>query len=71
MPARMKAEGGLDYIRIKLGTEPVCDGCKACKNQKRRRRNAERHSLTPNYPVWFLITPELLHNVTRNCILPL
>lgn len=41
MPARVKAEGALDCISIMFGTEPVCDGCKACINQKRRRRNAE------------------------------
>uniref|UniRef100_A0A3B4V6I7 Circadian associated repressor of transcription a n=1 Tax=Seriola dumerili TaxID=41447 RepID=A0A3B4V6I7_SERDU len=28
MPARVKAEGRLDYISIKLGAEPVCDGFK-------------------------------------------
>uniref|UniRef100_A0A8C9YPF0 Circadian associated repressor of transcription a n=1 Tax=Sander lucioperca TaxID=283035 RepID=A0A8C9YPF0_SANLU len=36
---------------IKLGTEPVCDGCKACKTRRGGGAEMQRHSLTLNYPV--------------------
>lgn len=62
----MKAEGGLDCISMKLGAEPIYDGCKAHKTRRGGGGGGgkvDRHSLTPNYPVWFLITPELLHYI--------
>lgn len=49
--------------KVRLQSQSVM--AKACKT---RGRDADRH-LTRNYPVCFLITLELLHYITRNCIL--
>lgn len=61
MPARVKAEGGPYYISVKLGIEPVCDGCKAHYTRREGGGGTQTQLLTPNCPMWFLMTPELLH----------
>lgn len=54
MPARVKAEGGLDYISMNLDVEPVCDGCKAHQTEEEKKCretfiNPELPSVAFNY----------------------